>query len=131
MEPRHTAEELEAAVREHQIPGVRVFAYYGVTGCSDDSATLVIDPPRLVPKLLPEELVSCMVPDFYVFAFAVPAAMVPDPLDLGCEPTPCPRAARRSFRAWREGVTWGEPGQTRRVRPRECPVSAGGLEQGL
>lgn len=95
VEPEHVADKLRAAVRQHQAPGVRLFAYTVVTGCADDSATLVIQPPRLTPRLLPEAESNCTVPDFYAFAFAVPASLVPRDVDIGCQPGPitCPRAA--------------------------------------
>ena len=44
VEPGYVADALRVAVRRHQLPGVRLFAYGAITGCADDSATLVIQP---------------------------------------------------------------------------------------
>ncbi|GFJ81254.1 hypothetical protein [Phytohabitans houttuyneae] len=82
---------VSAGVLPYQRPGVRVFVYEGLDGCSNEDATLRIAPPVMFPEL--PFVANCMVPQWYLVVFAVPTKLVPDPLDIGCAPGPitCPR----------------------------------------
>ena len=74
--------DLRSTVRARQAPGTRLFAF-GLLGCQNTGARLVIDSTRVSAELTGGENIQCFAAERFVAVFAVAAGDVPAGATVG------------------------------------------------
>ncbi|WP_433223072.1 hypothetical protein ACQP00_25160 [Dactylosporangium sp. CS-047395] len=80
--PAAAIDSARTAVTQHARPDVRIFAFVR-PGCQNDGATIALGSKQITATLTGGEDTACVVAEWYLAVFAVPAQLVPPGASVG------------------------------------------------